>query len=540
MRKEGLPVGPIRSMAPTTRSAASAILTSAHNAIMRSDYAALSAALSRLTAATALQEQFPSTEKGDTLLTSACRRGDARAVALVLAQGAGIIRIEDAPNAIGANAMHIACNLGHAEVTELLLAYRADVNAAWQGGSGCTPVHFAARQGAIDCLKLLTTDPDLDVDALTHRNLTALHMAVNKGFTECVALLIEARANVDLEGPGRMGAMHGAASRGHTACVRVLLEAGAAVDALCHGAPAVRTPLHLACERGHVGTCKLLSAYGARRDFAHDYVLPSGAEVVAFRNGHHGLASWLRLTKHWTPLHHLEEMSEARCRALLRGDEGTLARPLQGVGADPHARLPIAVLPNASVDGAAGASPSGAHAGVGTAHNVAQAADASGGGGAGVQGVAVGVAVGAAVVAAVAAAAAGGGGAGAAAAAAAAAVPAVPAPPGGGGPLAAVLSVAIPAVAPPLAVTAYERAARVQPPTPVSTMVLLAGRDWCPHNHHLFPAAARARAVELLLVGHLLAAQPRFHGESHSLLDAWVTFVMAHAVTRDLRPAPRG
>ena len=39
---------------------------------------------------------------------------------------------------------------------------------------------------------------------------------------------------------------------------------------------------------------------------------------------------------------------------------------------------------------------------------------------------------------------------------------------------------------------------------------------------------------------HLLAAQPRFHGESHSLLDAWVTFVMAHAVTRDLRPAPRG
>ena len=128
VRREGLAVGPIRSMAPTTRSAASAILTSAHNAIMRSDYAALRAALSRLTAATALQEQFPSTEKGDTLLTSACRRGDARAVALVLAQGAGIIRIEDAPNAIGANAMHIACNLGHADVTELLLAYRADVN----------------------------------------------------------------------------------------------------------------------------------------------------------------------------------------------------------------------------------------------------------------------------------------------------------------------------------------------------------------------------------------------------------------------------
>ena len=53
---------------------------------------------------------------------------------------------------------------------------------------------------------------------------------------------------------------------------------------------------------------------------------------------------------------------------------------------------------------------------------------------------------------------------------------------------------------------------------------------WCLQSHHLYPPAARARAVELLLVGHQLAAEPRFEGESQSLLDAWVGFVMPHTM----------
>jgi hypothetical protein len=53
---------------------------------------------------------------------------------------------------------------------------------------------------------------------------------------------------------------------------------------------------------------------------------------------------------------------------------------------------------------------------------------------------------------------------------------------------------------------------------------------WCPQTHHLYPPAARACAVELLLVGHQLAADPCFEGESQSLLDVWVGFVMPHAM----------
>ena len=54
----------------------------------------------------------------------------------------------------------------------------------------------------------------------------------------------------------------------------------------------------------------------------------------------------------------------------------------------------------------------------------------------------------------------------------------------------------------------------------------------CPRTHALFPAGARAFAVELLLLGHRLSRQPRFEGEEVSLLDIWVEFVMPHAVAR--------
>ena len=83
--------------------------------------------------------------------------------------------------------------------------------------------------------------------------------------------------------------------------------------------------------------------------------------------------------------------------------------------------------------------------------------------------------------------------------------------------------------------TPLERAAELDPQTPVASLVQLAAEPWSTHNHHTFPARGRQRAVELLLVGHQLASEPRFVGASHSILDVWMHVVMAHAVTRDAR-----
>ena len=78
-----------------------------------------------------------------------------------------------------------------------------------------------------------------------------------------------------------------------------------------------------------------------------------------------------------------------------------------------------------------------------------------------------------------------------------------------------------------------ERAlAMEEPRSAVAELLLRAAERWSPHTHDLFPAAARARAVELLWLGHQLAVQPRFAGVGQALVHAWVEYVIAHDVNR--------
>jgi hypothetical protein len=56
---------------------------------------------------------------------------------------------------------------------------------------------------------------------------------------------------------------------------------------------------------------------------------------------------------------------------------------------------------------------------------------------------------------------------------------------------------------------------------------------WSEGTHEIFPPRARARAVELLLTGHLLARSGQgFTGKETTLLDVWVAHVMPRALHR--------
>ena len=66
-------------------------------------------------------------------------------------------------------------------------------------------------------------------------------------------------------------------------------------------------------------------------------------------------------------------------------------------------------------------------------------------------------------------------------------------------------------------------------------LVLEAAKPWSRKTHKLFPAAARARAVELWPWGFRISRQ--FAGAEQAVFDVWMTGVMAHAVTRDYQPA---
>ena len=74
--------------------------------------------------------------------------------------------------------------------------------------------------------------------------------------------------------------------------------------------------------------------------------------------------------------------------------------------------------------------------------------------------------------------------------------------------------------------------------TEVASLIVRASQPWSPQNHALLPDAMRARAVDLLFIGHRLANEGRFAFERGSLLDAWLTCVLPAAVAMVPRAAP--
>ena len=66
----------------------------------------------------------------------------------------------------------------------------------------------------------------------------------------------------------------------------------------------------------------------------------------------------------------------------------------------------------------------------------------------------------------------------------------------------------------------------------VAQLVLDAAKPWSGVTHTLFPDAARALAVQLLRLGHLLSRQERFTGEETALFDLWIELVVPRVVQR--------
>jgi hypothetical protein len=68
---------------------------------------------------------------------------------------------------------------------------------------------------------------------------------------------------------------------------------------------------------------------------------------------------------------------------------------------------------------------------------------------------------------------------------------------------------------------------------PEETTLNVTALLWSPQSHARFPAAARARAVSLMLLGHALSRSGRFACEEVALFDVWVDVVMPFVVHRE-------
>ncbi|XP_055365853.1 cortactin-binding protein 2 isoform X2 [Betta splendens] len=136
-----------------------------------------------------------SDENGFTPLHLAAAHGHSSCVELLLAAGAAV----DAAASGGQTALFQACEAGRLDCVRVLLNCGADRSCT--ATDGCTPLHAAVRSGHVDTLRLLLgprtgadpcVTPELPAALLNQANgdgWTAAHMAAALGLKECLEVL---------------------------------------------------------------------------------------------------------------------------------------------------------------------------------------------------------------------------------------------------------------------------------------------------------------------------------------------------------------
>ncbi|KAK9079248.1 hypothetical protein SSX86_000918 [Deinandra increscens subsp. villosa] len=129
---------------------------------------------------------------------------------------------------------------------------------------GRTLLQLAVARGRTDLVQvLLEFKPN--VNARSNRS-TALEAAVAAGESVIVELLLANRANIDRLDPSTWGPIHLAAGGGHVDILALLLVKGAKVDAVTKDG---HTALHLAVEERRRDCARLLLTNGARVDICN-------------------------------------------------------------------------------------------------------------------------------------------------------------------------------------------------------------------------------------------------------------------------------
>lgn len=129
------------------------------------------------------------------------------------------------------------------ECLEYLLQHNLKITAYDQ--DGMAPIHIAADQASIACLDLLLNHPHCNVNLKTNdeRQCTALHLAAENGYDQCIKMLFQCGANLNEIDNKKNTALHLACKMQHPDCVEFLVTNKANTNARNIDE---RTPLHCA------------------------------------------------------------------------------------------------------------------------------------------------------------------------------------------------------------------------------------------------------------------------------------------------------
>lgn len=162
-------------------------------------------------------------------------------------------------------------------------ALKADASTinALTGDDGYAPMHYAAKNGNQEMVKLLRQHHARINVASNLDDWTPLHLAIEHGHEALALDLLENHALHDVPTREGLTPLHLAAKKGLVQVMRVLLDKGAKPNALADG----HTPLQLAAEAQKSAAVELLLSKGASLALAHAYATCNGNHAVGVRLG---------------------------------------------------------------------------------------------------------------------------------------------------------------------------------------------------------------------------------------------------------------
>jgi ankyrin repeat protein len=152
-------------------------------------------------------------------INEAAKRGDLEKLSALLKQNPALALSSDET---GWTPLHLAAQRGFKEVAELLLAYKAPVNAKSKRGD--TPLHWAAN-GHKEVAELLLAKK-ADVNAVDNGGWTPLHMAARAGRKDMLELLLAHKADINAKDKDGVTPLSRAMAQGHRDVVEYLRERG--------------------------------------------------------------------------------------------------------------------------------------------------------------------------------------------------------------------------------------------------------------------------------------------------------------------------
>lgn len=190
--------------------------------------------------------------EGDTPAHAAAASGQLQAMGALLELGFAV----DIENSKGNTCLHVACLNGHDEIVQLLLDAGAQVDKT--NKYKCSPLHYAAISlHGTRCLELLM-EKRANPNMQDEQGRTPLHLTAMLGRYSRLDTLLKYHSRVDIVDNSGNSALHLAARHGQEMLVSALLQAGA--DPFLKGANS-RLPIHMAALHSNVNSCrKLLGA----------------------------------------------------------------------------------------------------------------------------------------------------------------------------------------------------------------------------------------------------------------------------------------